>query len=129
MSTPFKLLIALLLIGFAVYRLVLLVRHGTRVHRPTIPTSSGLAPQSLEGVAQGEPFASRLGTRGRLVALLVWLVGNALVWGLLLGIPAFHRVPVIWILFIGVFANLRLIPFARSVAVRSAQRRQATDSG
>jgi hypothetical protein len=59
------------------------------------------------------------------VMLLVLTTTNAILWLALLGWPLLGQIPLIWRLFVGIFANFYLLPFARAAGEKQLRRFQA----
>jgi hypothetical protein len=121
---------------WTVFRLVRYWRAGvTRRPQPGVPGpgGAGLATPPLASPAATTATASPIesaaggsGFPGGLVAVLVWLAGNAAVWGCLFLLPQLAGVAVIPRLVVGVLATFYFLYLARAAA--AWVRRQSGES-
>ena len=119
-----RLILALVFIGLAVFRLIRYVQIGTGRRRisavpstsvnQSAPAGADLIPNPPRAAPSG--FARR--GLGSLAAVVSWVAGNALLWTALFGLQYLDGVPVFWRLFADVFANLYLIRLSRRIAER-----------
>jgi hypothetical protein len=113
---------------WTIFRLVRYWRAGaSRRAQPGVPGSGGAglaappvtAPLAVATTASPiESAASGSNFLGGLVAVLVWLAGNAVVWGSLFLLPQLESVAVIPRLVAGVLATFYLFYLARGAAAR-----------
>lgn len=121
MDTTIRLLVVLALIGYSVYRIVRYFRYGMARRATAIPPAAGMFPQET-GVA-ANPLAPPAPSSTWLVGVTtvaVWVGANLLLAAILFAVPVLSQVPVIWRLFVQIFANFYLLPWARRVAARRA---------
>jgi uncharacterized RDD family membrane protein YckC len=59
------------------------------------------------------------------VTVLVFFAANSALCLVLFGLPALGQIPLIWRLFVVIFTNFYLVPFAQSVGKRQLKRLQA----
>ncbi|HUO18703.1 MAG TPA: hypothetical protein VMU44_02960 [Steroidobacteraceae bacterium] len=111
-------------IAWTIFRLVRYWKVGaSRRPPPAVPASgAGLAapPIAAPATPPGSPLeaASGAGFVAGLVAVIVWLAGNAVVWACLFLLPQLEAVPVIPRLVAGVLASFYLLYVARGAAAR-----------
>jgi hypothetical protein len=113
-------------VAWTIFRLVRYLRAGaSKRPSPAVPGAAAMiaqAPAAPPPVATPaspiEPLAAGSGVLAALVAVLVLLVGNAVVWACLFLLPPLAAVPVMLRLVSGVFANLYLLYLARGAAAR-----------
>lgn len=122
-----RLILALLFIGLAVFRLIRYIQiamgrrrisavHGTsmQVLNQPVPADADLIP-ALQS-ATSDSLARR--GLGLLAGVASWAAGNALLWIVLFDFQYLGSVAVFWRLFADVFANLYLIRLSRHIAER-----------
>jgi fatty acid desaturase len=134
MDALLRVLVIALLIGFGIYRIIRYVNLGvTRSRTPAVFSTTGavgLRPASEPtSLAPGaEPDRSHADSAaafgGASVAILFWLLANGILWTALFVPPGIDGIPVIWRLFVGVFANLYLIRLAGRVGDQVTDRMQ-----
>ena len=109
-------------VALGIYRLIRYTKAATtKGPRPAIPPTAGAAPPVDPGAAPGTwgPVSdSGRPLRATLAAVLVWALGNAVLWLCLFGLPALESVPVVWRLVAGVLVSFYLVVLARGVAAR-----------
>ena len=111
---------------WTIFRLVRYWKAGaSRRPAPAVPGSgAGLVAAQVTpatGATPASPIEATAGGTGflaGLVAVLVWLAGNAVVWGCLFLLPQLQAVAVIPRLVGGVLATFYLLYLARGVAAR-----------
>jgi hypothetical protein len=118
-------------IAWTILRLVRYLKAAARRSSSAVapvasPTATSTLPASPIEAAGGGP-----GFLGGLLAVLVWLAGNAAVWGCLFLLPQLQSVPVLPRLLCGVLATLYLLYLARGAAawVRRQSGRNASAGG
>jgi hypothetical protein len=129
MDRAIRLLVALLLIAWVLWRLNRYIRLGLSRHRGSLGAAGGIFPTSPEVSATvGDAVAPVTGNStlawmmGVLVAVAIWLAANAVLWFGLLELPILKAVPPIPLGVVGILANFYLIPFAQSVGRRCRTR-------
>jgi hypothetical protein len=130
-----RILVVLALIGLSVWRLVRYFRFGMAKRVTAIPPTAGMflpetsstSPATALAPADMQPRPSRW--RAGLTMLFAWLGGNLLLAAVLFGWPALSGIPVIWRLFVQIFANFYLLPFARRVGVARYGGQRVTPPG
>lgn len=134
MDNAIRALVVLTLLGLSVYRIVRYFRHGMarRVAPVAVPsTVLGVMPGPADltaAQAAATPAAvsgpvSRV--RAAAITVAVFLAVNAILWLVLFAIPALAQIPLLWRLFIVIFANFYVLPFAQGVGAKYLKRRQA----
>lgn len=110
----------LALIAYSLLRIVRWFRHGMARRVLVVPPPVGMFPQDSPGVANtlAPPQATPSTWLAGVTTLAVWAGGNLLLAALLFAVPALSGVPVIWRLFVQVFANFYLLPWAKRVGAR-----------
>jgi hypothetical protein len=113
-------------VALGIYRLIRYTKAATtKGSRPAVPPTAGVAtpvdPVAAPGTWGPVPGSGR-SARATLAAVLVWALGNAVLWLCLFGLPAFDSVPVIWRLVGGVLVSFYLVVLARGVAARLRRR-------
>ena len=93
---------------------------GLGVPPAAAPVPMTVAASPIESAPAGSNFVAGL------AAVLVWLIGNAVVWGCLFLLPQLEVVPVIPRLVAGVLATFWFLYLARGAAARI--RRQAAEN-
>lgn len=128
-----RIVVILALIAFSLFRITRYFRHGLAKRVIALPASAGMVlaatPSEPHAASSGVPQSRFARFMAGLVTLVVWLGGNALLAAALFEIPALSSVPAIWRLFVLVFANFYLVPFAKSAGAKRAQRGGVTSSG
>lgn len=124
-----RIAVIVLIVSFAVLRIVLYFRGGmarrstmraTTTTPFTMPPSLPPPPeQALSQTSTSQTAEGPASAMGKLVTVLVAVGLNLGLWFALF-VPQFmNNIPVVWRLFIGIFANFYLLPFARRVGRRS----------
>jgi hypothetical protein len=130
MDKVVRLLVIAALLGWSVFRIVRYFRHGMAKSVTAVPPSAGLLPNAAPTAGLNTSTTSASTGPARLIAgltvVIVWLAANAALWITLLKLPMLASVPLIWRLFVGVFANFYLFPFARGLGERLRGDPQAT---
>lgn len=106
-------------IAWTIFRLVRYLKAGTSKRPPPAVPPEAPSPAAMTG-SPIEPVAAG-SLRGALLAVLVWLLGNAAIWAALFLLPPLEAVPVVPRLVIGVLANFYLLYLARRAAAWSRQ--------
>jgi fatty acid desaturase len=132
MDRLLRVLVIAALFGYSIYRIVRYVNIGvTRSRSPAIPSVMGgvgqnAGPRTTTPGPSTKPEGSNAGAVARIggtvSAILIWLLANSILWLGLFVPQALANVPVIWRLFVGVFANFYLIPFAGRAGARVIDR-------
>jgi len=123
MDTAVRLIVILALISYSVYRIVRYFRYGMAGRVTAVPPSAGMFPQEPLSAANSlapQPPSSSPTWLAATKTLGVWAGTNLLLAAVLFGVPALSAVPVIWRLFVQIFANFYLLPWARRVATGRA---------
>lgn len=143
MDNPSRLIGLAAALAWAIFRVVRYFKAGaSKRPTPAVPRAAGLSvPQSApvaSPVAEPRTTSSAVspiesaggpGLLGGFIAVLVWLAGNALVWGCLFLVPQLEPVPVIVRLVAGVLANFYLIHLARIAAAWAGSQKQPPPPG
>ncbi len=111
-------------VAWTIFRLVRYLKAGASGRpSPAVPASAGMIPQTAEPpstlatpASPIEPASAGSGFVGALLAVLVLLVGNAVVWTCLFLLPQLDALPVMPRLVAGVLANFYLLYLARGAA-------------
>lgn len=126
-----RVMVILALIAFSLFRILRYFRHGLARRVVALPPSAGMVlaatPSDPPASAVAQSRSARF--RAALVTGVVWLGGNALLSAALFAVPALSAVPALWRLFVLVFANFYLFPFAKSAGTKRAQRGDTAVSG
>ena len=138
MDNAIRALVVLTLLGLSVYRIVRYFRHGMarRVAPVAVPsTVLGVMPGPADltaAQAAATPAATPAAVSGPVprmraaaITVAVFLAVNAILWLVLFAIPALAQIPLLWRLFIVIFANFYVLPFAQGVGAKYLKRRQA----
>src|SRR5882724_4703846 len=129
MNTALRILLFAAVIAWSIFRLVRYFRYGMAKRVTAVPASAGmLLPQTAAPV--GSDSATESASRSvrfitGLTVVIVWVAANAVLWFILFGLPMLANVPPIWRLFVGVFANFYIFPFARGLGERHKKQMQA----
>jgi hypothetical protein len=128
MDTVLRVLVIAALIVWSIFRLVRYFRYGMAKRVTAVPPSAGILLPNT-GVPVGSDSPARSASRSvrfiaGLIVVIVWAAANAVLWFILFRLPMLAKVPFIWRLFVGVFANFYLFPFARGLG-RQAEQMQA----
>jgi hypothetical protein len=121
-------ILALVFVALVVWRLAHYLRLAmSSTHRQTLGAAGGsFAAAPAEGTGAAVPAEAAGSLLGRSAGLLVsastWLVANALLWFILLGLPPLNYLPPIPLGVAGIFANFYIIPFAGKVGRRAQKR-------
>lgn len=125
MDTVVRVLVVLALLAFSVFRLIRYFRYGMARRATAVPPSTwGVLPATETPAVAPVARSARFLAGG--VSFLVFATANAILWLTLFGVPALSHVPVIWRLFVGIFANFYLLPFARTVGEKQLNRIKAS---
>jgi len=134
MDTTLRLLGIAALIGWSVLRVVRYFRYGMAKRVTAVPPSGGMPmPNTAHPVAAESQTTSASGDSGGrsvqliagLTVVIVWAGANMALLFVLFGLPALAQVPLIWRLFVAVFANFYLLPFARGLGESQKRKLQA----
>jgi hypothetical protein len=125
METVGRVLVVLALLAYSVFRLIRYFRYGMARRVTAVPPSTwGVLPAT-----ETSPFAPATRSARFLaggMTILVFATANTILWLTLFGLPALDHVPVIWRLFVGIFANFYLLPFARAAGEKQLKRMRAS---
>jgi hypothetical protein len=125
METVGRVLVVLALLAYSVYRLIRYFRYGMARRVTAVPPSTwGVLPAT-----ETPPFAPATRSARFLaggMTILVFATANTITWLTLFRLPALDHVPVIWRLFVGIFANFYLLPFARAAGEKQLKRMRAS---
>jgi hypothetical protein len=131
MDTVVRALVVLALLGLSVFRLIRYFRYGVarRVTAGT-PSTLGLMPAPEASTAQSSDVPGAASSRlARVLAgattVLVFFAANSVLCLVLFGLPALGQILLIWRLFVVIFANFYLLPFAQAVGKKQLKRLQA----
>jgi hypothetical protein len=130
MDNPSRLIGLAAALAWAIFRVVRYFKAGaSKRPAPAVPRAAGLGvpPSAPAASPVAEPGTTSSavspidsgggpGLLGGFVAVLVWLAGNAIVWGCLFLVPQLEPVPVMLRLVTGVLINFYLIYLARRAA-------------
>jgi hypothetical protein len=125
MNTVLRGLVIAALLGWSVFRVVRYFRFGLAKSVTAVPPSAGILAPNTEGVsvASDSPTtATARSVRAGVTVVIVWVAANAVLGLLLFGLPMLAKVPLIWRLFVAVFANFYLYPFARRLGEKTLNR-------
>lgn len=120
MDAAVRIFVILALIAYSLFRIVRWFRYGMAKRVTVVPPPVGMFPQDsrvanpLAPTPQTAPSTWLAGV----TTLAVWLGANLLLAAVLFAIPALAGVPLIWRLFVQVFANFYLLPWAKRVGNR-----------
>lgn len=119
-----RLLLLVLLLAFAGWRLIRYLRLAMAKRSVGLASGAGMLVQSDAAVTPpGTGPASRTaGFAGILLGAAFWVLANLLIALLLFGLPLLRDLPPIVLLVGAVFANFYLIPQARQLAARWGNR-------
>lgn len=125
MDTVARVLVVLALLAYSVFRLIRYFRYGMARRVTAVPPSTwGVLPATETPAVAPVTRSARFLAGG--VSFLVFATANAILWLTLFGVPALNHVPVVWRLFVGIFANFYLFPFARTAAEKQLKRMRAS---
>ena len=117
--------VVLALIAYSVFRLIRYFRYGMARRVTAVPPSTwGVLPATETPPARPATRSARLLAGG--MSILVFATANAILWLTLFGLPALEHTPVMWRLFVGIFANFYVLPFARMVGEKKLKRMRAS---
>jgi len=124
-----RLILLLLVLVLVAWRFTRFMRLGMAKRRPSLGIAGGWFPPDSKTAAT-EAAGSTPSDRKRplirvvvaLVIIVIWLIGNLLIWLFLLESPFLKSVPPIVLGVVGIFANFYLIPFARRTGDRLGDR-------
>ena len=125
MDTVARVLVVLTLLAYSIFRLIRYFRYGMAPRVTAVPPSTWGALPATEAAAVAPATRSARILAGS-VSILIFATANAILWLTLFGLPALAHVPVIWRLFIGIFANFYLLPFARAAGEKQMKRMRAS---
>ena len=120
-------LVVCALISYGIFRLLRYFRYGMARRVTSIPPSTwGVLPKPGT-VAESTVKTPRrlLRIRAGAISVLLFVAVNAVLLIALFGLPALVNVPVIWRLFLAIFVNFYLLPFARAVGQKALKQMQA----
>jgi hypothetical protein len=124
-----RLILLLLLVVVAAWRLIRFFRLGIRKPRSSLGIAGGWLPPSSTPALPASPLATKrspdpLWVRAITTSfiVLVWMIGNIGVWLALLKLPFLESAPPIVLGIAGVLANFYIIPFARAAGRHLTQR-------
>jgi hypothetical protein len=124
MDRVVRVVVILALIAFSLFRITRYFRHGVAKRVTALPPSAGMVlaetPSESHAASAGVLQSRSARVRAGLVTLVVWMGGNVLLSAALFAVPALSSVPAIWRLFVLVFANFYLYPFAKSAGAKRA---------
>ena len=130
MDDLIRVLVVLALLGLSVYRIVRYFRYGmARRVTAGMPSTLGVIPSSSAATGQLSDVPTGPNSRwarmmAGTVSVLVLAALNAVLCLVLFVWPAAGQVPLLWRLFVVIFANFYLVPFAQSVGKKRLERRQ-----
>ena len=126
MDRPSRLVMILALIAIAAWRLLRYLKLAMSARRSTLGVAGGWFPASASPASlpadsavptpEKSPFHAR--AAGFLVAVVIWLTGNALMGFCLLEVPPISSMPPVPIGVAWIFGNFYLIPWARNTGRR-----------
>jgi hypothetical protein len=122
MDTVARVLVVLALLAYSVFRLIRYFRYGMARRVTAVPPSTWGVLPATETPAVVPPATRSARFLAGGMSILLFATANAILWLTLFGLPALDQVPVIWRLFIGIFVNFYLLPFARAVGERQLKR-------
>jgi hypothetical protein len=122
MDRPEKALLAVPLLALAVWRFIRYMQFGSRVHqiRRSASAQGSFGVPNISGSLRTSSTAVRVAAAT--AAVIVWVGGNVLLWLALFQLPFERDLPFIWPLFLAIFANFYLVPFAGRSGRKWAQR-------
>lgn len=115
-----RLIVTLLILALAVWRVYRYIRLGVSGRSRSLGVPGGvLLPKSDDergttALEQAIPPKQTAISRvvSALATVLVWILGNLLIWGFLFGTPRVREAPTILLGVLGIFVNFYLIPLA-----------------
>ena len=122
------------LVAYSIFRLIRYFRYGMARRVTAVPTATSsvspspgmLAGSELPvGTLQAVPGSRLARIQAASISVLVFVVANGVLLVVLFGLPALGHVPVIWRLFLAIFANFYLLPFARAAGQKRLKQIQA----
>ncbi len=119
-DTIVRAIVVLALIAYSLLRLVRWFRHGMAKRVLVVPPPVGMFPQDsarVTGTLAPPPATPSTWLAG-VTTLVVWVGANLLLAAVLFAVPALAAVPVLWRMFVQVFANFYLLPWAKRVGAR-----------
>ena len=131
MDTAVSALVVLAALALFVIRLVRYFRYGMARRVTAVPPSVlGVTPVPEASAAQSSDVPGSASPRlarvlAGAVTVLVFFAANSVLCLVLFGLPALGQIPLIWRLFVVIFTNFYLVPFAQSVGKRQLKRLQA----
>jgi len=119
-----RLLLLVLLLAFAGWRLIRYLRLAMAKRSVGLASGAGMLVQSDAAVTPPGtgPASGTAGFAGILMGAAFWVLANLLIALLLFGLPLLRDLPPIVLLVGAVFANFYLIPQARQLAARLGNR-------
>jgi hypothetical protein len=132
---PARLVMILALIAIAAWRLLRYLKLAMSTRRTSLGMAGGWFPASADpaslpadsAVPTPEKTAFHVRVAELLVAVVIWLTGNALMGFCLLEVRPISSMPPIPIGIAWIFGNFYLIPWARNTARRCRQRFENAD--
>ncbi len=120
-------LVVCALIAYGIFRLIRYFRYGMARRVTSVPSSAWGVLPGPETVGESSVTTPRRFRRIRagVISVLVFVAANAVLLGVLFGLPAVAAVPVVWRLFLAIFVNFYLLPFARAVGKKALKQMQA----
>ena len=120
-------LVVCALISYGIFRLIRYFRYGMARRVTAVPPSKGAVLPEPETVAESsvQTPGRFLRIRAGAISVLLFAAVNAVLLIALFGLPVLAHVPVIWRLFLVIFVNFYLLPFARSVGKKALKQMQA----
>jgi hypothetical protein len=128
MDTVERVLVVLALLAYSGFRLIRYFRYGMSRRVTAVPPSTwGVLPATeTPTVTPVTPVTRSARFLAGGVSFLVFATANAILWLTLFGLPALEHIPVIWRLFIGIFANFYLLPYARAAGRKQLKKMRAS---
>ena len=131
MDTAVRALVVLALLALSVFRLIRYFRYGMAKRvTAALPSTLGVMPAPEVSTAQNSGVPGEApGRLARMLAgamtVLVFFAANSVLCLILFGLPALGQIPLIWRLFVVIFGNFYLVPFAQAVGKKQLKRLQA----
>lgn len=133
MDAIVRILVVLLIVGLSIYRLVRYFRLGLARRVTAVPPTAGMFVADSPSSNALAPSDQARSQRSRMIAALttvaVLLSGNVILAAVLFGVSALSGIPLIWRLFVQIFANFYLLPFARKVGAARGSEQGLTRPG
>jgi len=133
MDNVVRLVVVCALIAYGIFRIIRYFRYGMARRVTAVPSASGVLPMPgtaarsdlSAGMQPDVPTGRLVKLQAAAVSVLLFVAANGVLLAALFGLPMLGNVPVIWRLFVAVFANFYLLPFARAVGEKQLKRAQA----